>query len=214
MVTSHALHHSSGYSTCNTSSCCGHSSTYYQPTSCCPSYRTRSHHPCFNSYERYSHDLSCRNLHSYSDYSSNDPHLHASGRWSVTTQAHDPAFRWSHDMTLWTSFWDSFDSAIHQNTGLNEVDKFNYLRSLLRGSARDAVSGLMLTEANYAEAISVLKRRFGNKQQIIKKHMDILMNADAVTSPHNVPALRHFHDVVESSVRSLKALQQKPMEVY
>ena len=110
------------------------------------------------------------------------------------------------NMTLWTSFWDSFDSAIHQNTGLNEVDKFNYLRSLLRGSARDAISGLMLTEANYAEAISILRRRFGNKQQIITKHMDILMNTEAVTSPHNVQALRHFHDVVESNIRSLKAL--------
>ena len=109
------------------------------------------------------------------------------------------------NMTLWTSFWDSFDSAIHQNPGLNEVDKFNYLRSLLRGSARDAFSRMMLTEANYAEAISVLKLCFGNKQHIITKHMDILMNADAVTSPHNVPALRHFHDV-ESNVRSLKAL--------
>ena len=39
------------------------------------------------------------------------------------------------NVTHWTSFWDSFDSAIQQNTGLNEVDKFNYLRSLLRGSA-------------------------------------------------------------------------------
>ena len=52
------------------------------------------------------------------------------------------------NVTHWTSFWDSFDSVIHQNTGLNEVNKFNYLHSLLRGSARDAISGLMLTEAN------------------------------------------------------------------
>ena len=74
------------------------------------------------------------------------------------------------NVTHWTSFWDSFDSAIHQNTGLNEVDKFNYLRSLLRGSARDTISGLMLTEANYAEAITILRCHFGNKQQIISKH--------------------------------------------
>ena len=109
-------------------------------------------------------------------------------------------------MTHWTSFWDSFDSAIHQITGLNEVDKFNYLRSLLRGSARDAVSGLMLTEANYAETISILRHRFGNKQQIISKHMDILMNIDAVTSLYNVKALRHLHDAVELNIRSLRAL--------
>ncbi len=31
------------------------------------------------------------------------------------------------------------------------------------------------------------------------------MGTDAVTSPHNVKALRHFHDVVESNIRSLKA---------
>ncbi len=63
----------------------------------------------------------------------------------------------------------------------------------------------MLTETNYAEAISILRHRFGNKQQIISKHMDILMETDVVTSPNNVKALRHFHDVVESNVRSLKA---------
>ena len=32
------------------------------------------------------------------------------------------------------------------------------------------------------------------------------MNAEAMTSPHNVKVLRHLHDVLESSVRSLKAL--------
>ena len=103
-------------------------------------------------------------------------------------------------VTRWTSFWDSFDLAIHQNTSLNQVDKFNYLRSLLKGCARDAILGLMLTEANYTEAVSILKHCFGNKQQIISKHMDILMNTKPVSSPHNVKALRHFYDIVESNI--------------
>ncbi len=38
------------------------------------------------------------------------------------------------DITQWTTFWDSYNSAIHANTSLNDVDKFNYLRSLLRGT--------------------------------------------------------------------------------
>ena len=62
------------------------------------------------------------------------------------------------DLTLWTTFWDSYDSAIHQNASLTNIDKFNYLRSLLRGSAREALSGLTLSEANYTEAIAILKR--------------------------------------------------------
>ena len=43
-------------------------------------------------------------------------------------------------------------------------------------------------------------------QQIMSKHMDLLVNAEAVTSPYNVKALRCFHDIVESTIRSLKAL--------
>ena len=31
------------------------------------------------------------------------------------------------DLTSWTSFWDSYRSAIHDNPGLSEIDKFNYL---------------------------------------------------------------------------------------
>ena len=85
---------------------------------------------------------------------------------------------------------------------LTGSDKFNYLRSLLKGTAREAISGLMLTEANYEEAIGILKKRFGNRQQIISRHMDILMNGDH----SNVKGLRQLYDVVESNVRSLEAL--------
>ena len=41
------------------------------------------------------------------------------------------------DPTKWTTFWDSFSSAIHANDELNEVDKFQYLKSLLEGCAAD-----------------------------------------------------------------------------
>ena len=55
-----------------------------------------------------------------------------------------------------------------------------------------------------------MKRRFGNKQQIISRHMDILLNVKAVTSQHNLKGLRHIYDLVESHVRSLKSLGVSP----
>ena len=58
----------------------------------------------------------------------------------------------------------------------------NYLRSLLQGPALDAVAGLTLTDANYNEAVQVLTSRFGNKQLIIDRYMDILLNLEAVVS--------------------------------
>ena len=109
-------------------------------------------------------------------------------------------------LTDWIPFWDSYKAAIHTNPDLSNVDKFTYLQSLVERSAKDAISGLSLTEANYDDAIAILERRFGNKQQIIGKHMEILLNAESVSSANQVAALRKLYDKIESNVRGLASL--------
>ena len=32
------------------------------------------------------------------------------------------------ELTTWTTFWDSYKAAIHDNASLSDIDKFNYLR--------------------------------------------------------------------------------------
>ncbi len=110
------------------------------------------------------------------------------------------------ELTTWTPFWDSFKAAVHDNRALSDIDKFNYLRGLLQRTALEAISGLSLTAANYLEAVAILEKRFGNKPQIVAKHMDVLIHVDAVTSTHNVKGLRRLYDLVESNVRSLRSL--------
>ena len=111
------------------------------------------------------------------------------------------------DITAWTTFWGSYEFAIHKNPTLSEIDKFNYL---LDHTAHEAIAGLILTSANYHEAVSILQKRFGNKQQIISRHMDILLNASPVASPNDLKGLRHLHNQVESHVRGLKSLRVAP----
>ena len=106
----------------------------------------------------------------------------------------------------WTAFWDSYESAVHLNSGLSNVDKFNYLRSLLERSAYEAIAGLTLSSANYGEAIEILKKRFGNRQMIISRHMEILLSLSAVSGEHDLRGLRRLYNEVEANVRSLKAL--------
>ena len=48
------------------------------------------------------------------------------------------------DLTLWTTFWDSFESAIHNNRNLSAIDKFNYLNSLLEECSSVALLPLIL----------------------------------------------------------------------
>jgi len=83
------------------------------------------------------------------------------------------------ELTTWTTFWDSFEVAIHNNRSLSNIEKFNYLRSR---PPLHAIVGLMLTDANYNEAIQVLTSRFGNKQLIIDRYMEVLLSVEAVVS--------------------------------
>ena len=113
--------------------------------------------------------------------------------------------RFNGNPVKWTPFWDLFQSAIHLNPELSDVDKFSYLRSLLDSTAYDAIAGLTLSTTNYQQAVEVLCKRFGNKQVIISNHMDTPMNMDAVSSDHHIKDLRRLYDKTESHVHSLKS---------
>ena len=59
--------------------------------------------------------------------------------------------------------------------------------------------------------IKLLRKRFGNKQQQISKHMDVLLQLEGVNSSLDIKGLRHLYDKVEAQVRSLKALGVDPL---
>ena len=90
-----------------------------------------------------------------------------------------------------------------------DIEKFNNLNSLIGRTAKEAISGFSLTASNYHEAIRNLHRRFGSKQQIIDKHLDVLFSVDPVHTS-NVRGLRHLFDTVTSHIRSLQALKVQP----
>ena len=112
----------------------------------------------------------------------------------------------SGNIIKWDTFGDFYESAIHKNDDLTDIDEFNYLRSLLERTADEAT----LLSANYQEAIDILQKRFGNKQLIISKHMEILLNTEAITSEQNMRGLGRLYDDVKSHIWSLKSLEVAP----
>jgi len=110
------------------------------------------------------------------------------------------------DKTKWYEFWGSFESSVHTNSQLSDVDKFNYLKGKVNGAAREAISGLALTKENYAVAVGILKERFGNVQEVVKMHYDRLISLPPASS--KVSSLRQLVDTVNQHLRSLKVLGQ------
>ena len=109
------------------------------------------------------------------------------------------------EITNWISSWDSFHSAIHANTSLSRVTKFNYLNSLLKGVVKRAVQGLTLSNANYDTAVEILQQRCGKPQQIISAHMDKILKIPQCTSDRQA-SLRLVYDKLSVHVRGMKSL--------
>ena len=106
----------------------------------------------------------------------------------------------------WLSFWDSYESAIHRNPSLNEVQKFNYLKSLLYGDASQTIAGFSMTNTNYEKAISLLQERYGQTHKIIQTYMQTLLD---IPPPLNtVDSLRIYCVKMETYVRGLESLGQ------
>ena len=183
----------------------------HSPTSRSPTHSPPAHHSREVSPSRVTTEVL---LHGHGDTHESMPiseHDHESLKISSSHATHIKLLklslrRFNGDLTRWATFWDTFESAVHRNPMLSSVDKFNYLASLLESTAAEAVAGLALTAANYEEAVAVLKRRFGNRQAIIGRHMDILLRLEPVTLVHDLKSLRHLLDTLESNVRGLRAL--------
>lgn len=110
------------------------------------------------------------------------------------------------EVTRWSSFWDSFESSVHNNIEISEIDKFNYLKSLLEGEALRAVQGLPLTSANYESAVTILKDRYGRPQLVITAHMEEILKIPECQSVEKVTQLRFIFDQLNIHVRGLQAL--------
>ena len=107
----------------------------------------------------------------------------------------------------WQEFWDCYESSIHSNPNLSDVDKFSYLRGLLGGAARTTIAGLALTAANYEVAIELLRGRFGKPVVIERAHVNELLNVAPVFNERDTAGLRRLYDKIEIHHRGLKALE-------
>ena len=94
------------------------------------------------------------------------------------------------------SFWDSFCAGVHNREELTDVERFSYLRELLTDTAGATISELSLTEANYENATTLLKQRYGHPQIIINGHMDQLIQIQPLGTGSNVTRLRSMLDEI------------------
>ncbi|XP_018407682.1 PREDICTED: uncharacterized protein LOC108783580 [Cyphomyrmex costatus] len=114
-----------------------------------------------------------------------------------------PSFSGSYEE--WYPFHDTFQSLIHRDRSITEIQKFHYLKAALKGKAAELIQSLEMSADNYEQAWQMLIKRYDNKRLIIQKHLRALFELPTI-SKENFAALRQLVDEVLKHTRALKAM--------
>jgi hypothetical protein len=114
--------------------------------------------------------------------------------------------KFSGQVLEWYSFWDQFIAIIDQSD-MPTISKFAYLKSLLEGEAAEVISGLTLTDQNYAAACDLLNQRFGRIELVRFSHIQELLNLSPLGRQASIVDLRKLHDNLMTHIRSLENLE-------
>ncbi|XP_071055722.1 uncharacterized protein [Onthophagus taurus] len=116
-----------------------------------------------------------------------------------------PKFSGSYD--TWLGFRDIFESLIHANASINDMQKFHYLLSALTGRARQVIESLEITNTNYQVAWELIRERYDNPRILIHNRVKALFDIERVTG-ENPQAIRKFIDDICKHLRALAALNE------
>ncbi|KRX99469.1 hypothetical protein T4E_2821 [Trichinella pseudospiralis] len=107
------------------------------------------------------------------------------------------------------TFWAQFEASIHNRSDLDAATKFTYLISSTEGQAQSSIEGIPLTAANYPQAVSILKARFGRPRMVVREHLTALWKLPAC-SEMSMRGIQSLVDEMTKHLRCLVALNKDP----
>ncbi|XP_065361884.1 uncharacterized protein LOC135955462 [Calliphora vicina] len=105
----------------------------------------------------------------------------------------------------WPAFKDLFVSAIDSKANLSDIQKFHYLKSLLKDDAANLIKHMQISELAYSTAWDRLKERFDRPRHIVNSYIETFMGLSSMKE-ENAVNLRKISDISNEVVRGLDAV--------
>lgn len=118
-------------------------------------------------------------------------------------QINIPVFDGSY--ALWTNFYDIFSQAIHKNTQLGEVQKFQYLKTHTEGEANQIIRHLQTTAENYRTAWEIMKARYNNERRLVHSYYVKLRDLPKLEEQSAI-GLRNIYNVTRECLAAIANL--------
>ena len=106
----------------------------------------------------------------------------------------------------WQRFDSAFTTEVDNNQKLHFASKYNYLTSLLKGKAKEAVVGLPYTEAGYEECKRILKERYGRPSHLKRQTIRELETLEPIGWSYKLERVHKFTEKFTKAVRTLKTI--------
>ncbi|CAI6374727.1 unnamed protein product [Macrosiphum euphorbiae] len=104
----------------------------------------------------------------------------------------------------WQPFRDNF-SVMVDKKNISAVQKLQYLRLSLSGSAAQLINSLEITDVNYQVAFELLTKRFENKRLIVQSHLSKLFAVQRLEKESAIE-LRVFYNTFTRHLGALMAV--------
>lgn len=112
------------------------------------------------------------------------------------------------EFTKWLSFKNSFETTIHNDVELTNIQKHQYLIGVLKGEARKVIEGFTISDENYENAWELLKSTYDNEMMLIETHLEELMKFPSISKEDKEESIRYLVWHIQTHVSSLKTLSQ------
>lgn len=110
--------------------------------------------------------------------------------------------------STWLEFKDAFMAMVHNSPGLNDIQKFYYLRASLDRDVLEIIKSIEVSASNYTFVWQFLIDRFENKKLIIHNHIRAIFEQPNIIKESYVD-LRNLFDSITKHLRSLKTLGEQ-----
>lgn len=109
------------------------------------------------------------------------------------------------DLADWICFRDTFESLIHKNESISNIQKFHYLKAALHDVAAQVVNSLEFSSANYIVAWSALCDRFNSTKLLVHNHIKSIFEIKAMKN-ESAAEIQIILDAMLKHVRALNIL--------
>ncbi|XP_050500843.1 uncharacterized protein LOC126880821 [Diabrotica virgifera virgifera] len=101
------------------------------------------------------------------------------------------------------SFVDLYNSIVHNNAALGNVEKFKYLKCCLDGTPLSLIRNLPITNDNYQVAYDLIVKRYTNVRRCATAHWDAIMGVQKISAVNS----KNVAKLVDTFLENLAALK-------